>query len=276
MVRAPRLARARARAAISIVSPLALATLVLASCATAPLVQGPLVAIIEPRPSPGLDLSKWSLRWQEEFDGPTLDLVRWRYLKAGPELGFPAGIDSARGTVRLDGLGHLVLSTRLLGGRIEVPLIGTRDGGAQSYGYFECSIRAQRDDHATAFVRLVFASGASIDLVRASQPSRDLALQSVGPGLPGGGRRQSLRVAGLSELFHRFGLLWSPSGYSFYVDGVPTLSVKAAITELPSFIVLGMSVDKAGAAAIGSKPGYHDELVLDYVRIYRSLEGEGP
>ncbi len=253
-----------------------LLAMALSSCASLGSAARPPLAITEPRPSPALDLSKWSLRWQEEFDGSELDHGRWRRLEAGADLGYPAGVVAARATLRLDGLGHLVMSARLLGGRVEVPLLGTRDGGAHAFGYFECALRSQGGDLAAAFVRLVFASGTSIDLVRASQPSQDLAVQAVGPGLPGGARRLSVRLPGLSAQYHRFGLKWSPSGYVFYVDGVPTLASKTAITELPAAIVLGMSVDKAGAAAIRARPGYHDVALLDYIRIYQSLESEGP
>lgn len=243
-----------------------------ASCATRP------VPVNEPRPSPGLDRSRWALHWQEEFDGISLDDTKWSYLSGAAGQGAVA----ARGTVRLDGLGHLLLSTRLRGSLIEGAELSTKGKFAQRYGYFECRLRAPRGDESRLVFRLVEAAGASSRDVGASKtlaviaelkvPSRGLAFQAWKAS---GAASVSVSASDLSDRYHVYGLEWTETGYAFYVDGMPTLVRRRSALDGPAYLEIGMEVDKGSASAIARSSGFHDEALIDYLRVYNSLQGEG-
>ena len=74
--------------------------------------------------------------WSDEFDGETLDLSKWNYRAEGTTRHY--GVVS-RETIKLDGMGHVVLSVlKDAEGKYYIGQIGTQGLFETQYGYFEC------------------------------------------------------------------------------------------------------------------------------------------
>ena len=72
--------------------------------------------------------------------------------------------------------------------------------------------------------------------------------------------------------FHRFGVLWDETGYTFYVDGVEDGHIDTYVSGCPEFILISgephgyrnedHQPTTEAVAAIG------DTFVVDYVRVF--------
>ena len=86
-------------------------------------------------------------------------------------------------------------------------------------------------------------------------------------GLPDG--------AALQGEWHTYGVLWSTTGYTFYVDKVPLWSISEAISRRPESIQLTCEVDDhtwAGnipAGGFGSRATSTTGMDVDYVRVWQ-------
>ena len=81
-------------------------------------------------------------------------------------------------------------------------------------------------------------------------------------------------VSGVDKTaFHRFGMLWDHTGYTFYIDGVEDGRIEEAVSQRPEFILISTEVKgyrhddhqpvKEAFDAIGK-----DTFVVDYVRVF--------
>ena len=80
-------------------------------------------------------------------------------------------------------------------------------------------------------------------------------------------------MEGLStEEFHRFGVLWDETGYTFYVDGVEDGKITKHLTACPEFILI--STEVKGYRYKDHKPvqdaydNQGDTFLVDYVRVF--------
>jgi beta-glucanase (GH16 family) len=88
---------------------------------------------------------------------------------------------------------------------------------------------------------------------------------------------------GLADGFHTYGLLWTPSGYEFSINGLQTASFEGPVSRVPEYIVLSSEVEPGALAGSVPAGGYGSleesavKLVVDYVRVYAVPEpGAGP
>ena len=253
---------------------------------------------------------KWQLVWSDEFDGTELDRSKWDFRLSMMGKRHPAWTD--RG-VRLDGKGNVVFELLEEDGRpvssqlqtgynfMDEPVVPTKFGKealqwnigklhenlyTHRYGYYECRCRLQQNTDAwwSAFwiqSPIIGASldpaetGAEIDVMECFKPGK-IAHHNVfygGYGLDS----KRISVGGIEgvdhTVFHRFGLLWEPTGYTFYIDGVENGRVDAAVSQRPEFILISTEVKgyrhddhlpvQAAFDAIGK-----DTFVVDYVRVF--------
>ena len=88
---------------------------------------------------------------------------------------------------------------------------------------------------------------------------------------------KAISVGGVEDLdqaaWHRFGLLWDESGYTFYIDGKPDGHISKYISRRPEFILI--STEVKGYRYVDHKPvqdAYKligkDEFLVDYVRVF--------
>ena len=162
------------------------------------------------------------------------------------------------------------------------------------YGYYECRCRLQKmPGWWSAFWMQTQTQGVTID------PARDGIehdiMESFDPGkvIPAcfhyngtGPEYRSFCIPDEhpnvstfdidTDTFHRYGLLWTPDGYSVYVDGRLRGTSSKAVSQAPEFILVSTE-------AIGFRPNHptrkgderlakayeaKDEFVVDYVRVF--------
>ena len=254
----------------------------------------------------------WELTWADEFDGTELDRTKWDYRLAMMGKYHPAWTDQG---VKLDGESNVVftlmkdengnpVSSQLQTGYnfMDQPVVKTTFGPdhlqwnigklhenkfTHGYGYYECRCRLQQKEGwwSTFWIQspVIGASldpkdtGVEIDIMESFHPG-NIAGHNVftgGYGLD----MQRAKVGGTTvdeTQYHRFGLLWDETGYTFYVDGVEDGKITDHITARPEFILI--STEPRGYRFEDHKPmqeafdNQGDTFVVDYVRVFDVVE----
>ena len=156
-----------------------------------------------------------------------------------------------------------------------------------SYGYYECRCRLQqKTGWRTAFWIQSPVIGASLD--PADTGVEIDVMESFVPGqvcphniFTGGYGLDMTRckVGGLDvdeKDFHRFGVLWDETGYTFYVDGVEDGKITENTTTRPEFILI--SAEPHGYRYEDHQPTQEaidaigDTFVVDYVRVFDEVQ----
>ena len=160
------------------------------------------------------------------------------------------------------------------------------------YGYYECRCKLQKyAGWWSAFWLQSQIIGSSLDS-GLSGIEVDI-MESFKPGevsvhvlhYDGYGEDHKSRIIGedksgmsLDE-YHRFGVLWEPDGYTFFVDGVQDgEKAESPVSHIPQFILISTEVNGYRTSAhapteeakIAAKLG--DEFVVDYVRVFDRVE----
>lgn len=256
----------------------------------------------------------WKLAWADEFDGTELDRSKWDYRRAMMGVQWPAWTDKG---VHLDGKGNAVftlmmgedgkpVSSQLQTGynymdepvqkttfekdHIQWPIGKLHENKfLHAHGYYECRCRMQQKEGwwCAFWIQspVIGASldpadtGVEIDIMESFHPGR-IAMHNVytcgyGPDM------KRNKVGDKLELdeseFHRFGLLWDETGYTFFVDGKEDGKISADITARPEFILI--STEVRGYRFEDHQPiqeaydNVGDTFLVDYVRVF-DLEGK--
>ena len=255
------------------------------------------------------DGMKFKLVWQDEFDGTELDTSKWDYRLSMMNKRHPAWTDKG---VHLDGNSNAVftlmtdedgnpVSSQLQTGYnyMDEPIQQTKfetnhlqwnigklkeNKFTHTYGYYECRCRLQQKlGWWSAFWIQSPIIGASLD--PAETGTEIDVMESFAPGhvVPHnaytGGYGQDMKRAKIggnidldAEEFHRFGVLWDETGYTFYVDGVEDGHISEYVSKRPEFILI--STEVRGYRREDHKPipeayeNQGDTFLVDYVRIF--------
>ncbi len=233
------------------------------------------IALLLSTPS-GPPLDSYELEWSDEFNGTSLDLSKWYFRNLGPR----RDAVNVKDTVVLDGEGHLVLTTKRVGDEYHTAFIATNY--ETTFGYFECRVLLQKQvGHWSAFwlyTPTVLSEtgntelyGTEIDIFEYKR--RDVSY--VNNALHWDGYKDDHKhtgnlsyAPGIASGWHTFGLLWTDSGYTFYVDRKEVWRTNEAISKRPEFMLLSLEVGKwAGSIEGAILP---DSLYVDYVRVYKN------
>ena len=151
-------------------------------------------------------------------------------------------------------------------------------------GYYECRCRLQqKDGWWSAFWLQSPVIGASLD-PKTSGVEVDI-MESFRPGSINGhnvftgGYGQDLRrikVGGMdgvsTDQFHRFGLLWDDTGYTYFVDGVENGKIEDFFCDYPLFILISTEVKGYRQPEHVPTPEAYeavgDTFLVDYVRVF--------
>ncbi len=222
----------------------------------------------------------YKLVWADEFEGKALDRNKWTYRGSGKR--DDAYLSPA--TIYTDGHGHLIMEARLSGDSVLAGMIGTNGLFEIQYGYFECRASLTRTPGLYPAFWLQSSkigeekggpslNGAELDIF---EYFPNLRKDAVAHTLHYGGYGTAHQVAGpvwgtlqaTKDSFHVFGLEWTPSGYTTYVDGLPTFKGNTLISRVPEFIVLSLGVNKMAAGPL-DRAALPDRFIVDYVRVYQ-------
>ena len=253
------------------------------------------------------DELNFKLVWSDEFDGDTLDLSNWDYRLSMMGKRHPAWTDKG---VILDGHSNAVftlleengipVSSQLQTGYnfMDQPVEQTTFGGdhlqwnvgklkenkfTHTYGYYECRCRLQNKfGWWSAFWMQSPIIGASLDPAESGTELDIMECFSENTVVPHnaftGGYGQDMKRAycGGKEVstgeWHTFGMLWTPEGYTFYIDGVEDGHIDTYVSHRPEFILISTEVK-------GYRYAHHcpvrealesvgDTFLVDHVRVF--------
>lgn len=217
----------------------------------------------------------WRLVWQDEFDGPKLDESKWNRLGDWKRRdGFWVKDDAY-----VDGQGHLVLRTKREGDRFTSGAISTQGKFERAFGCFvtRCKLPKQ-PGHWPAFWMMATGvgkvgdagrDGTEIDIVEI--PWRDgritMNLHWDGYGKEHQSAGTKVTLPGLTEGWHTFSLLWTPTEYVFYADGKETWRSSAGgVSQVPEYLKLTEEIGSWGGDI--HQAVLPDYFEVDYVRVY--------
>lgn len=259
------------------------------------------------------DGGAFELVWSDEFDGDTLDRTKWDYRMTMMGKRHPAWTDEG---VSLDGEGNAVFTLMLRDGIpvssqlqtgynfMDEPVKETKFGQdylqwnigklkrsmfTHRYGYYECRCRLQqKPGWWSAFWIQSPVIGASLD---ASDTGAEIdVMESFRPGEVDahnvfcGGYGQDMRRhrAGAAPkldktVFHRFGVLFDETGYTFYVDGKEDGKITEDISGHDEFILISTEVigyrGEKHAACPEAYESIGDTFLVDYIRVFERKDG---
>ena len=257
----------------------------------------------------------WKMVWNDEFDGVELDRSKWDYRLSMMGRRHPAWTDKG---VRLDGKGNAVFSLLLEEGRpvssqlqtgynfMDEPVVPTKFGRdhlqwnigklkenlyTHTFGYYECRCKLQQHPEGwwSAFWIQSPVIGASLDPAETGSELDVMECFNRGEVhshnvFTGGYGLDSKRASvggfnGLDQtVFHRFGLLWDETGYTFYVDGKEDGHIDKFVSKRPEFLLISTEVKgyryedhqpvKEAFDLVGK-----DVFTVDYVRVFDPVRG---
>lgn len=257
---------------------------------------------------------EWKLAWADEFDGTELDSTKWDYRTSMMGKEHPAWV---RDGVTLDGKSNAVFTLMMKDGKpvssqlqtgynfMDEPVVKTKFGAdylqwnigklhenkfTHGHGYYECRCRLQQKTgwwSAFWIQSPVIGSsldpadsGVEIDIMESFRPGGIVA-HNVFTGGYGLDMKRS-KIGGGIKLdeteFHRFGLLWDETGYTFYIDGAQDGKITDKITARPEFILI--STEVSGYRHENHQPvkeafdNQGDTFLVDYVRVFDKVTKE--
>lgn len=243
-----------------------------------------------PQPTSNVVPDGWELVWSDEFDGSALNPDNW---VAESGAGGWGNDELQFYTDRLENLrvegGVLVIETHqeeYRGSRYTSARIKTQDKHTFQYGRVEARMRLPvgrgiwpafwmlGDDMPT----VGWPRAGEIDIMENIGDPHTIHGTVHGPGYSGAGgvgRAYTARNKTLDQDFHTYAVEWAPGEIRWYLDDVLFNTITEAdvpgawVYDHPFFILLNLAVG-------GAWPGYPDattqfpqQLLVDYVRIYR-------
>ena len=246
-----------------------------------------IVALRRPKTpkGPKLDLSKFKLTWNDEFDGGGLDRGKWLGMAKD-------GLDSAGEGAhrRHDGWSCLEM-TRVEDGMLHISSVNSKEGIAggppgsyaaaittrhsfrQKYGYFEARCKLPKgvglwsalwlhNEKVLTEVDGTGRPGTEIDVFESPfyRWRNPLRKNSVPTSLHYGSYNifhvmknvGRYRVETPYDSFHTYGVEWNENGYIFYIDGVESGRARAGgVSRNEQFLILSVEHHAGGLKSLG-------------------------
>lgn len=239
-----------------------------------------------------LDLTGYSLVFEDEFEGDALNTDVWNYRRNGSWRG---GFSSESQVSVKDG--NLIIDAEYLtDGAYGEGWYSGRVNLKEEYckGYFEIRCKAsagsgfwsafwiQAEHPYEAEYSKGGVGGCEIDIFEAMSWDETIGKDSV---------TQTVHCAGVDgeqegfqsymlgsfygnniyEEYNTYGLKWTDDEYIFYVNGVETrrTSFSNGVSEVPEEVIVSLEIPDATKLEGLDKDTYNSEYVIDYVRIYQ-------
>lgn len=246
-----------------------------------------------------IDMSKFTLVFEDEFDGDTLNTAVWNCSNGVRKGGY---WDKDQTSLRD---GNLVIKTSYkedgkYGAGYYTDRVDTRNKYTQTYGYYECRCilpAAQGmwsafwlTNEAVSVDGTPGTEGSEIDIFESPFYYRTLTDQNNSMVTSnvhycGYGLQTKYMNAAIAKAvnpyteYNTYGLEWNENEYIFYVNGVETGRSKfGGVSKAPEFMILSCEVDGvdgepypgwSGVITDNNKGELPAEFVVDYVRTYQ-------
>lgn len=239
-----------------------------------------------------LDMTGYTLVFEDEFEGDSLNTDVWEYRGSGPRRGgFNAesqveikdGKMIMTGEYLTDGIygegwytGMIKLKERYCRGYFEIRCIVNDDPG------FWSAFWLQADAPYTASVSKGGVGGAEIDIMESldtSEPrDHNAVIQTIHCAGVGGVQEdfQSERLGAfygnnIYEEYNTYGLEWTEDEYIFYINGVETRrsSFGDGVSQVMEDVIVSLEIPGEDKLSGLDKESYKTEYIVDYVRIYQ-------
>ncbi|MFZ2725528.1 MAG: glycoside hydrolase family 16 protein [Methylococcaceae bacterium] len=230
--------------------------------------------------------------WHDEFRSQSLDLTKWNYRYTGlrnSAINTPNAVTVERG--------QLVITTYTNKGIHYTGMIGTQDKFEMTYGYVEARMKFHNmPANWSAFwlqsptfgtpIGSPDIAGTEIDIIEhrmANQTNSDVSSYIVNAIHWDGyasshksiGNMVSFKQTLSQDTWHTYGVLWTPTSYSFYFDDKLVWTTTTAVSDRSEYLILSSAIRNNSWAGTIPTTGYGSltksrcQTKVDYVRAYK-------
>lgn len=239
-----------------------------------------------------LDLTGYSLVFEDEFLGDSLDTEVWEYRGSGSR----RGGYNAESQVELKD-GNMIITgdyqtDGTYGEGWYTGMVKLRERYCKGYFEIRCKVNAgsgfwsafwiQADSPYTASVSKGGVGGAEIDIFESMSYDNALGKDSVCQTIHCAGvdgETEGFQSERLGDFYgdniyteyNTYGLEWTDTEYIFYINGVETRrsSFGNGVSQVPEDVIVSLEIPDEEKLATLDKDNYSTEYVVDYVRIYQ-------
>ncbi len=239
-----------------------------------------------------LDLTGYSIAFEDDFNGTELDTDAWEYRANGPR----RGGYNAESQVKVEN-GNLIISGEYLtdgayGEGWYTGMIKLKERYCRGYFEIKCKVNAdsgfwsafwiQADHPYEAQYSKGGVGGAEIDIFESMSYDRLVGKNSVAQTIHCAGvdgvqeGYQSERLGdfygnNIYEEYNTYGLEWTEDEYIFYINGVETRrsSFGNGVSGVEEDVIVSLEIPDEAKLAELDKETYQTEYIIDYVKIYQ-------
>ena len=251
---------------------------------------------LKEQPAAKIGRDEMELLWHDEFDGNTLDTLKWNHRDLGERrdaVNVREAVSVRNGKLYLNTFNDTLAVGKA---RYYTGMISTEGRLDISKGYFEARIRfAGKPGMWSAFWLQTPAygrgsgnpeeSGVEIDIVEHRMHDQDgknirnLVSSALHFGFDIESRTFSRQMKGVTRGYHLYGVNWDDSGYAFYFDGrllyFAGSDEGVAVSDALQYIILSSEVKDNGwagkipAKGFGTLEEDRTRMIVDWVRVYK-------
>jgi beta-glucanase (GH16 family) len=223
--------------------------------------------------------SGWVLKFHDEFNGTELNRTKWsttfpwgaRTNGANHELEYytDTAFQVANGMLRIRANRHSTHGFRYTSG-----IITSYASFNLTYGYLE--VRAQVPKGVGLWPAVWLATHdeswpPEIDLMEIQGNNTVMNHMTTHYSDAAGPEQKQYGWAGpdFSKGFHTFGLQWTPSQLTWYVDGIQRFRTSIGVPDKPMYVIANLAVGGDWVGPPNAKTAFPASLKLAYIRVYQ-------
>lgn len=227
-----------------------------------------------------LDSSEWSLIWEDDFSGKTIDGTKWEHC---PQ--YLRGVSNwSDQEAYLDGNGNLVVQISKKNDKVFSGAVRTKDKFERKYGYFEirCKVPVIKGGWCAFWMMPFYGDlrkgedgkgGTEIDIFESIWAENGKIQHALYWGgysdedLKGKPPKELSNRADLYHGYHTYAVKWTEKEYVFYIDDKPTWrTAKGGVMRVPAYMKI--TIEAACWAGDVKQEKLPKRMIVDYVRVY--------